>query len=377
MNKVVRRSVIGVVVCAVVALTAGAGTLVAMSKTVSISVDGEVTQVATLSGDVAGALADAGITVNDHDTLAPNAGRSISDGSRIVLERGRLVTLTVDGAQQEWWTTATTVDAALAEMGRGEDPLQLSADRSRSIPVGGLVLTAQVLHPVTVLDGAGSPITQITTLDTVGEVLDQAGVQVGDDDIVTPALDAPVREGLTVTVDRVTYTDVTKSKSLPQPADEKVKDNTLYVGIKRTTQQGSAGTELIHYRKTLVNGEVTKTEEISREVSVEPVATVVRVGTKKKVVKPAYTTEGSRVLFNDHEFGVNWDGLAFCESTNNPKAVDPTGSWYGMFQFDFSTWATVGGTGNPADASPTEQLMRAKLLYQSRGLEPWLCAHAA
>jgi hypothetical protein len=48
-----------------------------------------------------------------------------------------------------------------------------------------------------------------------------------------------------------------------------------------------------------------------------------------------------------------------------------------MFQFDLPTWASVGGSGNPIDASPQEQLMRAKLLYQSRGLEPWACRDAA
>ena len=58
----------------------------------------------------------------------------------------------------------------------------------------------------------------------------------------------------------------------------------------------------------------------------------------------------------------------------NPSAGYPT---YGLFQFDLPTWASVGGSGNPVDASPQEQLMRAKLLYQSRGLGPWACAYAA
>ena len=94
----------------------------------------------------------------------------------------------------------------------------------------------------------------------------------------------------------------------------------------------------------------------------------------------AATSSGSRVFFHDTEFGVNWDGLAYCESTNNPNAVNnPSGylSTYGLFQFDLPTWASVGGSGNPGDASPEEQLVRAKLLYQSRGLEPWLCGYAA
>ena len=61
------------------------------------------------------------------------------------------------------------------------------------------------------------------------------------------------------------------------------------------------------------------------------------VGTKSTL-----DVQGGRVFFHDTEFGVNWDGLAYCESTNNPKAVNnPAGflSTYGLFQFDLPTWA--------------------------------------
>ena len=87
------------------------------------------------------------------------------------------------------------------------------------------------------------------------------------------------------------------------------------------------------------------------------------------------------MFFDDTEFGVNWDGLANCESTHNPRRVNANPSaglpTYGLFQFDLPTWASVGGSGNPIDATPEEQIMRAKLLYQMRGLEPWACAYAA
>src|SRR6478609_5344524 len=52
-------------------------------------------------------LAAAGGTVAEHDTLAPAADSEITDGSQIVLERGRLLTLTIDGQTRQVWTTAT------------------------------------------------------------------------------------------------------------------------------------------------------------------------------------------------------------------------------------------------------------------------------
>jgi len=372
MHRLVRRVLVIAVVGTVVASTIGAGTLVAMSKTVTITVDGTVTQVATLAPDVSGALADAGLALAEHDTLAPAPSQAISDGSEIVLQRGRLVTLDVDGTPQRLWTTATTLEAAMNEIGRDPSRFELSADRSRSIPLDGLSVSAKTLLTVSITDAQGTPVTRVSTVGTVGDLLAEAGVAVGPDDRVTPAPGTALTAGLAVRIDRVTHKTVTKVRELPQPRGTRVKDDTLDLGLEKVVVAGRKGSERTSYRLTLVNGVETDRKKSGTTVLVEPVGTVVHEGTKEKI-----TMVGSRVLFNDHEFGINWDGLAFCESTNNPKAVDPTGSWYGMFQFDFPTWASVGGSGNPADAPATEQLMRAKLLYQSRGLEPWLCAHAA
>jgi LysM repeat protein len=65
-----------------------------------------------------------------------------------------------------------------------------------------------------------------------------------------------------------------------------------------------------------------------------------------------------------------WAKVANCESSGNPRAVNPAG-YYGLFQFDLQTWKSVGGSGNPAKASAAEQLMRAKKLYSQRGAQPW------
>ena len=45
--------------------------------------------------------------------------------------------------------------------------------------------------------------------------------------------------------------------------------------------------------------------------------------------------------------------------------------YYGKYQFDEGTWASVGGSGNPAEASEAEQDYRAALLYSRAGSSPW------
>lgn len=59
-----------------------------------------------------------------------------------------------------------------------------------------------------------------------------------------------------------------------------------------------------------------------------------------------------------------------CESGGNYSANTGNG-FYGAYQFDQGTWNSVGGTGNPANASPAEQDKRAAILYAQRGSSPW------
>lgn len=66
-----------------------------------------------------------------------------------------------------------------------------------------------------------------------------------------------------------------------------------------------------------------------------------------------------------------WEKLRFCESTHNYQATSPTGKYRGAYQFDFATWQTVGGTGDPAAAPAAEQDARARELYARRGHSPW------
>ena len=67
---------------------------------------------------------------------------------------------------------------------------------------------------------------------------------------------------------------------------------------------------------------------------------------------------------------LDWRALAQCESSNNLRAVNPSG-YYGLYQFDVRTWRGVGGNGYPHQASRSEQTFRAQRLYLARGSSPW------
>lgn len=69
--------------------------------------------------------------------------------------------------------------------------------------------------------------------------------------------------------------------------------------------------------------------------------------------------------------GLNWAALAKCESGGNPTIVSRTGKYHGLYQFDRSTWRSVGGQGVASTAPAAEQTARAQMLHAKRGASPW------
>lgn len=65
------------------------------------------------------------------------------------------------------------------------------------------------------------------------------------------------------------------------------------------------------------------------------------------------------------------DAIGACESGGDAAAISSDGTYRGKYQFDYGTWESVGGTGDPAAASEQEQDYRAALLYSRSGSSPW------
>lgn len=135
-------------------VAAAGGTMQALAKTVVVSVDGPRQQITTYANSVESALASAGVTVGAHDTLASARTATIGGRSAITVQSGQLFTVTVDGRVRKLWTTAKSVDQAMAELGLGVEKCALSANRGRPIPLTGLAGCWPSMASPLVLTGA-------------------------------------------------------------------------------------------------------------------------------------------------------------------------------------------------------------------------------
>ncbi len=347
---------IGAVVLAVAATGVG---YAAMSKTVTLSVDGRTQQVHTFGADVSDVLKSQGISVGDHDVVAPGPGSKISDGSTIAVKYGRPLDVKVDGRSNRYWVTATNVASALDQIGLRFTNADLSTSRGATIGRSGLDLA--VVTPKTVLVKLGEQKAHKTTVTalTVGAALKALGARADGNDRVHPGLGTVLHDGdkLTLTKVRVAQRRVTEAIGY---ATVKKQDSSLYTDQTRTVRAGRSGAKAVVFKITFVNGKATARKALRSSMVRQPVDQVLRVGTKQRPAPaPAPTSNyagGSSA----------WDRIAACESGGNWAANTGNG-YYGGLQFNLSTWSAYGGSGRPDQNSREAQIAVAERVRNASG----------
>jgi resuscitation-promoting factor RpfB len=342
-------------------LVVGVAAFVSFDKVIALSVDGETRRVHTFASTVGGVLAREGIHVGEHDTVVPPPAARVEEGQRVAVRFGRQLTLNLDGTVRRVWVTATNVDEALDQLGLRADGMYLSASRSAPIGRQGLALVLRSPHQVTVI-ADGKKRNLRTTAATIREVLTQAGVRLRPKDEVNPALNAYPAEGAVIRVVRVDAKRVTVRVDIPFQV-KRVADGSLRKGVEKVDVRGVKGVKEITYNLVTRDGKTAQKTRLTEKVVTRPKTEVVRYGTK---AVPGFSGGGSTGVEN-----LNWAALAQCESGGNPKAVNPAGPYYGLYQFSTPTWQSVGGSGVASDASPGEQTYRAQLLYKKAGAGQW------
>lgn len=346
-------------------------------KTVTISADGSTRTVHTFAGDVSSALRRAGISVGAHDVVVPTLGRTLQDGSHIVVDRARPLEVTLDGVARTVWVTQPD---PRAELGIDLTGAFVASSRSR-------LVVRTPAHVALTVGGVSSTVT--TTAATVSDLLTAQGVALNPFDVVSTPLSAYPGNGSAVQVTRVTRTQWLQRTPVAMPT-LRVADAKLAVGRARLAHDGRAGIEYRLWGIVRNDGTVVRTKLLKTTV-VAAKPKVIRYGTRPAPVEAAAVTESTSRKVADvvkpkavprtvHEPVVrkaaapkrhvlNWAALAQCESGGDPHLVDS--GYYGLYQFSIGTWRSVGGKGKPSNASSAEQTRRAQLLYAEQGRSPW------
>src|SRR5665648_591262 len=113
---------IGALTTTLLLVAGGAFAVANAHKTVTLDVDGEVSQVSTFAGSIAGLLEEQGVETGERDVVAPGSDAALRGGDDVVVRHAHPVTVLVDGEGTTVWTTALNADEALtAFASRGDD----------------------------------------------------------------------------------------------------------------------------------------------------------------------------------------------------------------------------------------------------------------
>ncbi len=344
-------------------LATGAGTAYAsLGKTVTVTVDGSQHKVHTFAGTVAGALDDAGIRYSAHDAVVPAAQSALHRGARVSVRHARELGLTIDGRQRNVWVLADSVGEALDQLGLGDVGAVLSASRSRRLPMSGFDLRVRLPHEVTVLvDGRTHRF--LSTDATVLGLLARRHIRLARTDKISVPLATYPADGSTVRITRIRSKTVTERVAIPYRTTRE-SDSSLYQGHTTVVTSGRPGVITRVFTATYVDGKLKTKRLMSQRRTTKPRTAVLRVGTKPAPPQP-------QQFYGGGGSGLDWAALARCESGGNPRAVSSSGTYRGLYQFSISTWQSVGGSGDPINASSSEQTHRASILYQRSGRGPW------
>lgn len=328
-------------------------------KTVTLDVDGNPVTVTTMKSRVADIVEENGFPLSERDEVTPAATATVGDSATIVLRRSRPLHVSLDGRQpQQMWTTAATVEEALAQLSL-TDTAPAAASRGSRLPLAGMALPVVSAKTVGINDGGVQRTVRLAAPDVAG-LLAAAGAPLQQSDTVVPAATTPVTDGMQIAVTRIRLEKVTERAPLT-PVARRIEDVTLNMSRRVVQDPGAPGVQDVTYAVASVNGVVTGRLPIANTVIAPARDAVLRVGAKPGTEVPPVVN------------GAAWDIVAACESGNN-WSINTGNGYYGGVQFDQNTWERHGGLryAPRADlATKEEQIAIAEVTRARQGWGAW------
>ncbi len=293
---------------------------------------GTKSTILTKAATVGDALTQAGVTVDRNDVVEPAVtDKLVASSYDVNIYRARPVIVVDGNTRQKIITPYQTADQIAKSAGislYSEDQTTLARTDDIVAEGAGLILTIKRATPFTfTLYGATTEAR--TQGKTVGDMLKEKGITLGQDDRVSVDQSAPITAGMAVRVWREGKQTVTVN----EPVDfdiQTIQDGDQYVGYHVVQTPGVKGARNVTYEITIQDGKEVSRSEIASITTVQPQKQIEVVGTK---YRGAYTTPSQNEvkawnvftasgftreqtagimgnLMQEHGFNTTGDGLA-------------------------------------------------------------------
>ena len=272
------QKAISVTVMGAICLTA-AVSVASLSKTVTIT-DGDKTMtINTMNPDTNAILEKTGVELGKNDKLV----RTDDDGHNVnisilrafsvdVVDEGKTKTLTFNDG-----TVADALKAAGMTLSK-KDTVSFSSNTELEPDMEIKIARWYTVN----LDICGKKMTKDVPAGTVAETLDFLNITLGKNDVLCVDGDKKVTEGMDITVQTVTYKNVTSKEKIAYKTETK-ETSQLYLGETKVEREGQNGERTIVTRQKYINGKLDSEKEISNKVTKKAVNEIVLSGTAEKI----------------------------------------------------------------------------------------------
>jgi uncharacterized protein YabE (DUF348 family) len=180
------------------------------------------------------------------------------------------ITLSFNGVVERFYSSATTLGAALWEKGIGVlsgDKISLPLESQLNEPLAASIQRGQAVSIRT-----GDRVEDVfVAADTVGEALASAGIILQDKDFSMPSESEPIPQDRIIRVIRVIEESISEDTVIPFN-EERVSDPSLNAGQEKVLQSGQNGVKTTTVSVRYENGKEIKRTKESEWISKQPIS---------------------------------------------------------------------------------------------------------
>lgn len=218
------------------------------------------------------------IDVSKHDKVSPSLDTKIEKGMTIQWQQAKPVKINLNGEMLSIWTTKTAVRDILQEAN-----IDVSDNDKLSLPLDSEIDKNREIDILQAFDVAiieqGERRNVRSTVTSVSNLLKEQGVTLGELDKVNYRLDSKIHANMKIEIIRVEKVTKVVEETLSY-ATEKQRGLSLLKGESELITKGKNGQKKITYEIVKENGKPVVKYMVSEEVTKEPVTEVILIGTK-------------------------------------------------------------------------------------------------
>lgn len=323
---------------AVVLLCLMAFTMTACAKDVTVTVNdaGTTTELETKTGlKISEILSEAEITVGDKDETEPSLDSELTeDVTEITIKRYAKVTVVKGDEEKTVELVGAKVEDALKEAGftlaEGEEA---DAELTSYLKDGMTINITKETKVTVTVDGETKKIT--TKAATVQALLDEQGIKLGADDVISEKPETELKDAMKITIKRVEYKEVTEKETIDYSTEEEY-SSSMSKGTSEVTQSGVEGEKEVTYKVKYVDGKEDSREKVSEKVIKEAVNEIITYGTKEETAQS--NNSGSAATSSSGSSGSSAASSSAGGKTVTSKVpvYDCDGSGHGYYEIYYS-----------------------------------------